>query len=116
MLLLLLLQLIIHLVTAMPCEWDCAQCTATHCTARFPCGTDVLCPLAPGTPAGQCLTCVSGICTATPNCTQPPFATAPVPVARPLMGVVTGMLLGLMLLLALCIGAYLTSGRARSRR
>lgn len=109
---LVLLSLFISLTTAS-CEWDCAQCIQQHCTAYYPCDDVTLfCPPLVN-PVDHCqqLQCQAGICRiyTTTNCTLAP---TPAPMVAPIepsfLGMVVVMLMGLMLVVAICIGGFLT--------
>lgn len=105
------LLLFISLATAL-CDWDCAQCIQQHCTAYYPCNDlTILCPPLVN-PLDHCqqLQCLAGICRVyiTTNCTLAPTPSPLVaPIEPSLLGMVVVMLMGLMLLVALCIGGFL---------
>lgn len=107
-----LLLLLFSWSLAFQCEWDCKQCNAQHCTAYYPCNNgSLLCPplTDPMDPCQQ-LQCVSGICRAytSTSCGPTSELVSTIPVDRGLLGLVVVMLMGLMLLVAVCIGAILT--------
>lgn len=105
------------------CAWDCAHCSQGRCVARYACSTGHVCPLrASPTDPCQRLQChANGLCVAANVCVQDlPTTATPTdittPVDRSLMVIVTLLLLGLMALVALCIGVYMTRHGLRSGR